>query len=247
MGQVFALHDIFVVLVLIGLEALLSVDNCVVLTVMVQHLPDRTRRKALLYGIGGAFLFRLVFVLLATTMMRYWWIQALGAAYLFYITLKHFRSSPESTLHMQKRTLLQTIVAVELTDVCFAGDSVMAGVALVKAAPEKLWSVYLGGILGILLLRLTISVLGRVVDRWPRLIDVGYCFVSWVGMRLLLVAMERLFQEKGSPLLIASMPDSVFWGGMATIATLGTIYVAKGRVQPDYPGTSDAISLQSPD
>ena len=192
MRQVFAVHDIAVVLVLIGLEALLSIDNCVVLTVLVQHLPHEQRRKALLYGVGGAFVFRFIFVLLATTLMSYWWIQALGASYLFLITFKHFKGGSEDQVKARQRSLLQTIVAVELTDVAFAGDSVMAGVAMVKGAPEKLWSVYLGGILGIFTLRVAISVLSKLVDRYPKLVDVGYACVAWVGLRLLLVSLNKL-------------------------------------------------------
>ena len=229
--QSFAVHDIAVVLVLIGMEALLSMDNCVVLTVLVQHLAERERRRALFYGLGGAFLFRLIFVVLATTLMSYWWLQAMGAGYLFYITLKHFLGYGSENAKSAPRSLLRTIIAVELTDVCFAGDSVMAGVALVKGAPEKLWSVYLGGVLGILSLRYAISVLSKLVDRWPRLVDLGYVFVAWVGTRLLLVGLNKL-TETGTGLVVPSMSDSIFWVGMALIAIVGSIVVRRSGSGP---------------
>jgi predicted tellurium resistance membrane protein TerC len=47
-------------LILIGLEGLLSADNALVLAVIAKHLPDNEKKKAINYGILMAFIFRLV-------------------------------------------------------------------------------------------------------------------------------------------------------------------------------------------
>jgi predicted tellurium resistance membrane protein TerC len=39
---------------LVILEGLLSADNALVLAVMVKHLPEKQRRRALFYGLLGA-------------------------------------------------------------------------------------------------------------------------------------------------------------------------------------------------
>ncbi|MDX2006566.1 MAG: hypothetical protein SFU83_14935, partial [Meiothermus sp.] len=46
------------ILIIVALEAILSVDNAMVLAVMVRPLPPDLRRKALLYGIIGAYILR---------------------------------------------------------------------------------------------------------------------------------------------------------------------------------------------
>ena len=48
----------WVLLVLVGLEGLLAADNAVVMAVMVKHLPKDQQKKALFYGLLGAFVFR---------------------------------------------------------------------------------------------------------------------------------------------------------------------------------------------
>ena len=48
----------WVLLVLVVLEGLLATDNALVLAIMVKHLPEEERRKALFYGLAGAFIFR---------------------------------------------------------------------------------------------------------------------------------------------------------------------------------------------
>ncbi len=40
------------------LEGLLAADNAIVMAVMVKHLPPEQRKKALFYGLLGAFALR---------------------------------------------------------------------------------------------------------------------------------------------------------------------------------------------
>src|SRR3954465_9691124 len=79
----------WVLLVLIFLEGLLAADNAVVMAVMVKHLPKEQQKKALFYGLLGAFIFRFAALFLITILAKYWQIQALGAAYLLFISIKH--------------------------------------------------------------------------------------------------------------------------------------------------------------
>jgi len=45
-------------LILIGLEGLLSADNALVLAVIAKHLPEGQKKRAIHYGIIMAFFFR---------------------------------------------------------------------------------------------------------------------------------------------------------------------------------------------
>ncbi len=47
---------------LVLLEGPLSADNALVLAVMVRHLPEKQRKKALTYGLFGAYIFRFIFI-----------------------------------------------------------------------------------------------------------------------------------------------------------------------------------------
>lgn len=51
---------LIVLLSLIVLEGLLSADNAIVLAVMVRHLPPKEQKHALLYGLAGALIFRII-------------------------------------------------------------------------------------------------------------------------------------------------------------------------------------------
>ena len=120
----------WVLLVLVGLEGLLAADNAVVLAVMVKHLPLKERKKALFYGLLGAFVFRLASLFVISYLVNIWEIQAVGAAYLIFIAAhhiyKHYTKKDElyeKPVEAKKGSgFWMTVVKVELADIAFAID-----------------------------------------------------------------------------------------------------------------------------
>src|SRR3954468_16030703 len=81
---------LLIILNLIVIESLLSVDNAAVLATMVMDLPKPQRKKALKYGILGAYLFRGLALILATYLVTIWWLKPLGGIYLIYLAGDYF-------------------------------------------------------------------------------------------------------------------------------------------------------------
>ena len=75
----------WVLLVLIVLEGLLATDNALVLAIMVKHLPEEKRKKALFYGLLGAFVFRFGSLFVISFLVDIWQVQAIGALYLLFM------------------------------------------------------------------------------------------------------------------------------------------------------------------
>src|SRR5919202_6428251 len=91
-GETSVVHpsDFLTIALLVALEGLLSADNAMVLAVLVLGLPKPQQRKALRYGIAGAFAFRALATLLAVYLIRLGWVKLFGAAYLLYLVYRHF-------------------------------------------------------------------------------------------------------------------------------------------------------------
>ena len=81
---------LLIILNLIIIESLLSVDNAAVLATMVMDLPKEQRKKALKYGIIGAYVFRGICLVLASWLIKIWWLKALGGMYLMYLFFNYF-------------------------------------------------------------------------------------------------------------------------------------------------------------
>src|SRR3954453_216719 len=82
--------DFITIGLLVVLEGLLSADNALVLAMMILGLPRRDQKKALRYGLVGAFAFRIAATLLATYLIRVGFVKLAGGLYLMYLSYEHF-------------------------------------------------------------------------------------------------------------------------------------------------------------
>jgi YkoY family integral membrane protein len=183
--------DLVTIGLLVLLEGLLSADNAMVLAILVLGLPRSQQKKALRYGIIGAFVFRILATLFAAHMIQLSWVKLVGAVYLLYLPYQHFFRSGDAE-HRRTPKLASawpglsafwtTVVKVELTDIVFAVDSILVAVAM----SPKLWVIITGGILGIITMRMLIGQLLALVQRYPVLVDAAFVIIAWVGVKLLL-------------------------------------------------------------
>jgi YkoY family integral membrane protein len=187
----FHASDLVTIALLVALEGLLSADNALVLAVLVLGLPRDQQKKALRYGILGAFFFRFLATLLAAFLIRLAWVKLLGGLYLLYLPYKHFTEGGHAEARRAPKparpwlglsAFWATVVKVELTDIVFAIDSILVAVAM----SNKLWVIVTGGILGIIAMRLVIGQLLVLVQRYPALVDGAFIIIAWVGIKLLL-------------------------------------------------------------
>jgi len=189
--------DFLTIALLVALEGLLSVDNAMVLAILVLGLPKPRQRQALRYGIVGAFAFRGIATLLAVYLIRLAWVKLIGGAYLLYLVYEHFgpgggtdgrRKAPAAQPWLGLSAFWATVVKVELTDIVFAIDSILVGVAM----SPKTWVVVSGGFLGIVMMRLVIGQLLVIVERYPALVDGAFIIIAWVGFKLLVEFLHAL-------------------------------------------------------
>jgi YkoY family integral membrane protein len=87
-----------------------------------------------------------------------------------------------------------TVLVIELTDIAFAVDSILAAIALVGAPPPnhpagalhpKLWVVLVGGFLGVILMRFAAVIFIKLLERFPRFEEAAYLLVIVIGGKLL--------------------------------------------------------------
>jgi len=126
----------------------------------------------------------------------------------------------------------QTVAMVELTDIFFAIDSILVAVALVHN-PGKIWIVYAGGFLGIILLRLAASFFIGLIRKYPALDNVAYLLVGWAGVKLASASADIYHEERGLP-EPHYLPSWAFWVGFALILAVGvTVAVRHKRSAQD--------------
>ena len=238
------LSDIVTIGLLVLLEGLLSADNALVLAILVLGLPREEQKKALRYGILGAFAFRALATALAAYLIDVAWVKLVGAAYLLYLPYAHFTEKPdpgEKRRFRPARAWLgmspfwATVAKVELTDIVFAIDSILVAVAM----SNKLWVIITGGLLGIIAMRMLIGQLLSVVQRYPPLVDGAFIIIAWVGVKLMI---EYLHQMHWVPF---EVPKWLSLGLIVVIFTASYLYARRiGAVEVAHePDGAEALFM----
>jgi YkoY family integral membrane protein len=265
---------LFAILSLVILEGLLSADNALVLAVMVRHLPKRQQKRALRYGIWGAFIFRLIAVIFASILLRFWWLKVAGGLYLLLLAVRHFAAGDSheegETRSRIGRGFWATVINVEIADIAFSIDSILAAVAMAEklppdverlqvpfpllgGVPMPLIIIYLGGVLGIIAMRLVAGVFLALLDRYKGLAVGAYVLVGWIGIGLVESGLFHALHPKppappgtwrdavpGWMLAIPEMPEWLFWTGMLVIIIGSLLYRPRSAPEQPYAELAEA-------
>jgi len=241
---------LWVILVLVFLEGLLAADNAVVMAVMGRHLPPEQRKKALFYGLLGAFIFRFIALFLISIIANFWFIQAAGAVYLIFMSIKNlwnfFHSKdepqPEGDDHHydehgveKKLSPLQfwgTVLKVEFADIAFAIDSMLAAMAIAVTLPKvgihfggmdlgQFSVMFIGGMIGVILMRFAATWFVELLNKYPGLEGAAFAIVGWVGIKLVVIVLAH----KDIAVLPEDFPHSTLWQTIFWVVMIGLVLV----------------------
>jgi YkoY family integral membrane protein len=283
-GQTLDWQDAGVIGLLVLLEGALSIDNALVLGLLAKRLPKEQQRKALTYGLVGAFVFRFIAVFMASLLLKWRVVKLLGGGYLVYIAIKHLffeaheddgeiHISPtgepvllheatdqpltpdEESAEIQQRAPIPvpeqirkprsaggtakfwpTVFVIEMTDIAFAVDSILAAIGVVGSAPAghpkdavhpKLWVIIAGGLLGVILMRFAAVIFIKMLEKFPRFSTAAYLLVLVIGGKLVV---DWWFNSEEHPHAVdfhspSSAAFWVFWGLM--LLTFATGFLPK--------------------
>jgi YkoY family integral membrane protein len=191
---------------LIILEGLLSADNALVLAVMVKHLPKKQRKKALFYGIIGAYLFRILAIGFGVTLIKIAWLQIVAGHYLLWIVFQHFMTKGEEEGEVEPKSMgfWRTVLAVELMDIAFSLDSVIAAFGV----SNQVWVLFLGGVLGILMMRGVAQLFLALIEKVPEFETTAFVLIAIIGVKMITAAFGFQLNE----FVFFSILITVFFG-----------------------------------
>lgn len=201
---------IVIIVQLIFLEMILSIDNAAVMGAMVSHLSDHEpilwpkglakfqkvlnkimgnqRTAALRVGLFGAYFGRGLMLLLASVIIRNPWLKVIGALYLVRLAMDdlgapgHEGSEEDPMRSLKKQGFWITVLNLNLMDMAFSLDNVVAAVSL----SENILVVILGVGIGILVIRYAAGIFSYIVEKEPILKSAAYVLVLNIGIEILL-------------------------------------------------------------
>ncbi len=163
-----------------------------------QRMFGGQRPAALKVGLLGAYLGRGLMLVVAASIINNKWLMLLGGLFLIKLAADYLGDRPSSVTpltavgeapprRLPQRSFWSVVLAVELADLVFSLDNVVAAVGLSR----DIRVVLVGVALGILLMRLAASLFGHFLERYPILEGATYLIVLEIGIE---VCVEELLR-----------------------------------------------------
>jgi len=180
-----------------GLAALLSVvvidltmagDNVVIMGTIASGLPEKDRRRVIMFGVAVALVFLVGFALTATWLLHFTGLLLAGGLLLLWVAYNMYRElrpvkvvvaddpdTPEVEGPPATKTFVQAALQITLADLSMSLDNVLAVAATAREHPTVL-------IFG---LALSVTVMGLAANLVAKLVQ-RYHWIAWIGLLVIL-------------------------------------------------------------
>ena len=182
-------------------DLILSGDNALIIGMAAAGLAPEMRKRAILYGMVIAAILRIVFAVVATTLLGIPGILFIGSLLLFWVCWRLFKevragldngsdnaieagNTGQGNTATQRKTLATALISITIADVSMSLDNVLA-VAAIANGDRQILIFGLG--LAILLMAFAATIIMKLLTKYP--------WISWLGLIVLVyVASEMLYR-----------------------------------------------------
>jgi YjbE family integral membrane protein len=180
-------------------DLILSGDNALIIGMAAAGLAPEQRKRAILYGMVIAAVLRIMFAVIATTLLSIPGILFIGSLLLFWVCWRLFQDiqstnndQPHSDTSamsntdaaVPEKTMAAALISITIADVSMSLDNVLA-VAAIADGDRQILIFGLG--LAIILMAFAATIIMKLLTKFP--------WISWLGLIVLLyVAGEMLYR-----------------------------------------------------
>lgn len=184
------LQGLSVIASLVIIEGLLSVDNVLGIAALARELPEKQQKIAIRLGLAGAYVFRVLALLVAAWLCSNTWVRWLGAGYLLWLMCSHLtrhdgeEGGAGGSSKVVAATLAGALLQIGLMDLSLSIDNVIAAVGLAPKLPDGslvMWPIYTGVFIAILALQAIAPHAMKLITKYPVLEPTAFILIGLVG------------------------------------------------------------------
>jgi len=166
-------------------------DNVVIMGSLASGLPAPERRKVLLFGVGMALVFLIIFAVLATQLLKITGLVFAGGLLLLWVAYnmwREMRPAPSviaddpATAEVEgppaSKTLLQAAIAITVADLSMSLDNVLLVASIARENPALL---FIGLSFSVVVVSLKANYVARLIERFHWINYIGLAVILWVA------------------------------------------------------------------
>src|SRR5580692_1614853 len=179
--------DLAILAQVVMIDVALAGDNAVVVGMAVAGLPMHRRRPAILLGIGGATLLRILLGAVALRLLDIIGLTFAGGLLLLWVCWRMYRelrAAQRTQAGIQpEKTLRQAMMQIIVADLSMSVDNVLA---VAGAAHGHPWVLVAGLLFSVILMGMAATAIARLLDRFR--------WIGWIGLLIVLhVAIDMIW------------------------------------------------------
>ena len=170
-------------------------DNVVIMGSLASGLPEKDRRKVLLFGVGMALVFLIGFALLATQLLKITGLVFAGGLLLLWVAYNMFRELHPATVVIADdpetsavegppatKTLLRAAIQIMVADLSMSLDNVLLVASIARDNPALL---FIGLTFSVLLMGLAANYVAKLIQRYHWITYIGLAVILYVSVEMI--------------------------------------------------------------
>ena len=172
-------------------------DNVVIMGSLASGLPEKDRKKVLLFGVAMALVFLIGFALLATQLLKVTGLVFAGGLLLLWVAYNMFREIRPAKVEIaddpdtveiegppQSKTLLRAAIQIMVADLSMSLDNVLLVASIARDNPALL---FIGLTFSVLLMGLAANYVAKLIQR--------HHWISYIGLAVILYVAAKMIVE----------------------------------------------------
>ena len=170
-------------------------DNVVIMGSLASGLPEKDRKKVLLFGVGMALVFLIGFALLATQLLKVTGLVFAGGLLLLWVAYNMFRELHPAALVIADdpdtpavegppatKTVMRAAIQIMIADLSMSLDNVLLVASIARDNPALL---FIGLTFSVLLMGLAASYVARLIQRYHWITYIGLAVILYVSIKMI--------------------------------------------------------------
>ena len=180
---------------IIFINIILTADNAIIIGSIAANFVPKNRKQIILWGVGGALIFKIIFASFATYLFQFYFIKILGGLLLIWIVndlrkdLFEIKKIKSPTKKSKEPSYIQSVYKVLFADLTLSFDNVIGVVAAAKGYFELM---IFGLILSVILTGALATYLASYIQKHLWIAYIGLAFILIVALQLVIGGLADL-------------------------------------------------------
>jgi len=189
------IEEFIIIIQIIFIDIILAADNAIIIGLIAANFAPKNRKAIILWGVGGALIFKIIFAVFATYLFKFYFIKILGGLLLIWIVndlrkdLFEIKKVKSPSKKSKEPSYIQSVYKVLFADVTISFDNV---IGVVGAAKGNFEFMIFGLVLSVILTGALATYMANYIQRHLWIAYIGLGFILIVAIQLIIGGMVDL-------------------------------------------------------